>query len=726
MDVYSVLVNSKPLELPSPPKSLDHADHVVKTALLGHTNLAADHLLNPGLVGKLVSILGCIIRQLNLEFVKCRIEEEDSEKVKREKILKRSYAYDVLLEIALNLFGLEKDLAGFSDEEAEKSLAIIEETLKDWESIEREENEGEAPIASAVIRLKIEDMKKVMASKPKRKGMIAVMGENVEKKIEKDNLMLSFLDAVKEELQNNIYYVISKKKLCRFGNDYAIGLRWLRRLGYVQVSTNPVLAAIAYKDDPSLWERFKDYLRKHPELLENIDERKDELAMAATMMALWPNMEVFRPIALLLNYRDGMISYQLNPNVANSVEGSLKDALKIYSEAQKYFKKYDEYLAWNWPVPAERGRPNIVFKVAGSSPAAIDITRELESLGIGTNNTVTFTVAQEVRLILAKMEGMAKALKKGISTTRNYETNMGGRLEGHLRETVAAMLIRQALEKYEDKLGALAELAKKLGVPVEDPEGPWTAETGWGYQVTVKTLDEKIELVSFRAYLRPLVKEPFIEFLAKAGVGGNTKDEVREFLEDWERTIGYAGTLVAQRVWWIFFSPENKRKWLAYLIKKYGLKPEQAEEILDNIDVLPASKRKPLDTLLTLASNNMTNTEFPDHQLNVLKTSQKPDFDLSEYENSIMLKHDPRIAEKLMQLEDFRKAYELTPDLAEVLKEVGIDVEGFGLNGLKPEEWSSFGSAIKTMSGFTNAYNKFREEVVEIAKEVARNYLSHS
>jgi len=722
MDAYSILANSKAEELPSPPKSLDHADHVVQTALLGHTELAADHLLNPGLKGRLVSVLGHIARQLNLEFVKSRIDIKDGDEEKKKKILTRGRAYDVLLEIAINLIGWEKDLVGFNDEEAAECLCIIKEALKTWESIERSESNGEAPVAQAVVKLKIQDMKKVMASNPKRKGMIAIMGENIEKRIEKDNIMLSFLDAIKDEIHSNIYYIMSKEKICRFGNDYAIGLRWLRRLGYVQVSTNPVLAAIAYKDDPKLWEKFKDYIRKHSELLENIDERKDELAMAATMMALWPNMEVFRPIALLLNYRDGMISYQLNPNVAGSVEGSLKDALKIYSAAQEYFKKYDEYLAWNWPIKVERGRPNIVFKVAGSSPAAIDITRELESLGIGTNNTVTYTVAQEARLILAKMEGMAKALKKGISTTRNYETNMGGRLEGHLREVVAAKLIGEALEKYENKLAALTELAKELGVPVQDPEAPWTAETGWGYQVTAKTLDEKIELVSFRAYLRPLVKEPFIKFLAKAGVGGKTEDEVKRFLEDWEKTIGYAGTLVAQRVWWIFFSPENKRKWLAYLIRKYGLKPEQAEEILDNIDVLPASKRKPLDTLLTLASNNMTNTEFPDHQLKVLKTSRQPDFDLAKYKDSIMSKHDPRIVEKLMQLEDFRKAYELTPELVEVFREAEINVDGFGLNGLKPEEWSSFGSAVKTMSGFTNAYNRFREEVVKVAKEVAKEF----
>ncbi len=40
-----------------------------------------------------------------------------------------------------------------------------------------------------------------------------------------------------------------KEGKCKFGNDYALGLRWLRHLGFEQVSTNPVLAARAYQDE---------------------------------------------------------------------------------------------------------------------------------------------------------------------------------------------------------------------------------------------------------------------------------------------------------------------------------------------------------------------------------------------------------------------------------------------------------------------------------------------
>jgi len=149
-----------------------------------------------------------------------------------------------------------------------------------------------------------------------------------------------------------------------------------------------------------------------------------------------------------------------------------------------------------------------------------------------------------------------------------------------------------------------------------------------------------------------------------------------------------------------------------------------SEEILNNIDVLPASKRKPEDTLLTLSWKNVTNTEFPDHQLAVQKVSMEKEFNVKNYENSIEKKIDPKIVEMLYEIEDFRKAYEITPELAEILKEVGIDTSNLGNSGLTYEEWPSFGAVEKTMNGFTESYNTFRDKVVKIAKELKEKELT--
>ncbi|MBS7611816.1 hypothetical protein KEJ27_06370 [Candidatus Bathyarchaeota archaeon] len=715
MDTYEVLSSVRPKELQHPCESLDYADHVVKTTMMGYPQLAADSLLNPNLIGRLADIVGSIVRQLNLVFMEPIWVEKEKESI----IIQRGRAYDVLLEIAINLFGLERDWVGFTDRDVEDTLKIIRNTLSVWESVECEEY-GNAEVAKAVVRIKIEDMKKVMRGDPRgKKSMVAVMGENVEKKLEDRKITLSFLDALKEEIQSNVYYIMSRKGMCRFGNDYALGLRWLRRLGYVQVSTNPVLAAIAYRDDPNLWSKLEDYLRRNPEYLKNIDDRQDELVMLATMLALWPNMEVFRPVFYLKDFSDGMISYQLNPNVADDVDRSIENALKIYRATQEYFMKYDEYLLWGWSRDVERGRPNIVFKVAGSSPAAIDITSILESLGIGTNNTITFTVSQEVSLILAKMRGRAKAVKMGVKTTKVYETNMGGRLEGHIREVKAARLLMEALKRFEDPEAKLIEFCKKLNVPVAGKSEVWTGATGWGYNFTAKSLEEKVVLASFNQYLKTLADEHLAGLLVEAKLF-NSKDEALNYLADWEKAIGFSGTLVAQRVWWIFFSSENKAKWISYLISEHGLTREEAENVLNGIDVLPASKRKPMDTFLTLARWNMTNTEFPDHQLNVLNESKSLNFDLSNYDNAITMKYNSKIIEILNQLDDFVKAYELTPDLSELLVKVGVEVKDMGNRGLPYDEWGLFGSTVKTMKGFTEAYNNFRSRVVEIAKKVAK------
>ncbi|MEM2739383.1 MAG: transaldolase family protein [Candidatus Bathyarchaeia archaeon] len=695
----------------------------MKTALRGYPELAADHLLSPELRGELSRIIGDLIRQLDLVFEGSVVLGD------KDAIVKRARAYHLLIEIALNLFGYERILAGFSDSEVNTSIQYIENASDRWECIERRENRGRAPIAEAVVRILVSDMKKVMASNPRAEGMVAVIGRSTEARLDPKCWTVSFLKAMKEEIESNIYYRISRLGMCRFGNDYALGLRWLRRLGYVQVSTNPTLAAIAYDDDPSLWDIFRKVLKEevtkiNPEWLKDPDRYSDELAMRATMVALWPNMEVFRPIFFLRNYRDGMISYQLNPNVADSVEGSLNDAFKIYTAAQNYFKRYDAYLLWGYTAKLERGRPNIVFKVAGSSPAAIDITRELESRGIGTNNTVTFTVAQEATLIIAKIEGMLEAVKRGIRITRCYETTMGGRLDDHMREYVAASLVKKALAKLrddEEREEALRVLASMIKASIRmEPDGRWIGATGWGYNLEATTIDEKIELLCSRANLRPLHKDGFAEFLVKYGALECSIEEAKKMLEEAEKNVGYGGILVSQRVWSLFFSRENKRKWIGYLISKHGLTVEQAAEIMDVIDVLPASKRKSDETLLTLAGNNMTNTEFPDQQMAVVKVTSSPSFKLEEYKYSILKEHDRKIVEWLMRWDDFIKAFELTPQLKKKFEEVGVDVSGIGERGLLPEEWSGFGSTYKTMRGFKQSYLVFREKAVNIAREMAK------
>ena len=698
--------------LPELPPVHDHSSLAIFVASKGYPELGADNLLSPTLSLRYSQIIGEVNRRVHLSFL---------ESLGKDEFTKQIRLYILLSEIALNTMGMEAYWAGIPYEEKEKALDFVLDEIIQLEKLESEIL-GKPEVSSEVVKGYLKDMGKVMSSNPKVKSMLSWMAEETSKRLRSENPLSSFLFAMRHLFERNAYYEMTRRGMCRFGNDYALGLRWLRRLGFVQVSTNPVLAAEAYKDDPSLWEKYREYIKSHPELLAKLEEKADELAMTATLLALIPNMEVLRPVAFLKDFEDGMVSYQLNPNVADSVEGSVRDALRIYSLAEEYFRNYDAYLLWGWPIHLPRGRPNLVFKVAGSSEASLHITRILESLGIGTNNTVTFSVSQEVSLILEKMAGRAQAAKRGVKPTKVYETNMGGRLEAHLREVKAAELIRTALKMYERPEEALATLAKRLGVPVAEPGSIWRGPSGWGYEITAKTLDEKVELVASQAYIKSLVNDAIIDFLLGAGVCGASIYEVKACLEAWEKALAVSGTFVAQRVWYIFFEKENRRKWMAYIMRKYGLSSEQAEQVLDGIDVLPASKRRPEDTYYTLSGKNMTNTEFPNHQLSVHLKYAKGELRLEDFEEAVSVNWSPEALELLLKIPDFRRAYELTGDLKNVLEEVGFtSVDDFGIEGLRKEEWITFGPRVKTMKGFTEAYTKFREECLMRAKNLSNN-----
>lgn len=703
--------------------SADHAGHVVYLAEKGYAKLAADHLLHREMIGCLEETVGNVIRQFNLIFNMIFLKRKSCGAIEYgESVPLCARIYDALIQMALSFIGLEKEIVGFPDAESNGAYLKIVEALKSFEDMERNGMHNGAPIAEAVTRAMLSDMSKVMSGFHRPPGsMLAYMAREIEKDIDWSNILTSFLNSAKIQIQSNIYYRLSKAGICRFGNDYALGLRWLRHLGFVQVSTNPVLAAASYDDDPNLWDGykgedlcpdFKSEIEENHEMLEKPHLFSDELAAKGTEVSIWPNLVVFRPIAVASNMRHGMVSLQLNPSIANDFEKSFREALKIYLDAEKFLRKYDHYLLWGYSANFEHGRPNIVFKVAGSSPAAIKLTRKLESLGIGTNNTVTFTVSQEVELILAKITGRAEAVKKGIRPTTVYETNMGGRLDDHIREVQAEELLSEALKISENADEDLRRLSEALNA--------------WGEIKDKTSLNDKIQIICSRRFLSPLNKEPFISFLAERSMPYVSRDKVADYIARLEDDISYCGILVTKRVYEIFFSRENRSKWVSYIQSKFDLTHERAEMVLQGIDVLPASKRKPKETLLTLGSTHITHTEFPNHQTNMLLESQKAGFNPENYRDSILWDVDPEVALRLSAgwertADNFIKAYELTQEQSRILEEVGVaNLCKYGTRGLRPDEWGSYGATAKTMEEFSRSYEEFKKKCIEFALKLVR------
>ena len=700
-EIVDQIVNSSTPERLSleerPPITDDHVAHVLQLTQMGQTTLAADHLLFPEMNGILSKTVGGVIRELNLIFPLSTPVHSDPKGFLERKIHFRQYAYEALIEMALNFYGLESRWLA----EAEKSectqyvLAVLEE----WESLER--REGSFSVAEGLTKKWLARMKRVQ----KGNSMVAQTAGRIEGELDfKKNFLVDFLKNAEKEIRGSIYFQMVKEKKCKFGNDYALGLRWLRHLGYEQVSTNPVLAARAYQDEPALTETFCDEVRKHSNFRQwsaKPSKYAEEITLYATLLALWDNLQVFRPI--FFNLREssggGVVSFQLNPNVAHLFKESVRDVFLAFSTASEHMDLYDRYLLAGYRLDGDRGRPNMVIKVAATTPVARTITRTINSFGFGSNITVDYSVSQEATLILDEMEGMAKAIRKGIKPTQLYMTNMGGRLESHLRE----VKLEELFEELKRKIGEAKATQKVMKLSEANGTKDKVSQS--------KTFGEKVWAATRFAHGQKRMDDPIFEALKEIAS--------KESLQGWEDVIGKSGTLVARRVWGIFFSAENRNRWAAYLMKTYGLTREQAHFILDRIHYLPASKRKPFDTYWTLSARNLVHTEFPDHQENVRKMAGSPQFNLEEYGESISHAFPQGILEQLTQLEDFRKAYEINSELGEKFKEAGISGE-MGQKGLLPSEWPEFGPVQKTLAEFKNAYDTFQKEMVTVFQKLGR------
>ena len=190
-----------------------------------------------------------------------------------------------------------------------------------------------------------------------------------------------------------------------------------------------------------------------------------------------------------------------------------------------------------------------------------------------------------------------------------------------------------------------------------------------------------------------------------------------------EEDIRMSGIYVTRRVFQIMFKPTPKSKLVKFIERESNLSEAEATRVVEAVDLLPASKRRAEDTYLVLGErhvSNLTNTEFPDHQLKVLRKSREVGFRLSDFENSISTEPDNATLKRLLEIPDFRKAYELNSGLVSELNRIGIEVPVEG-GGLEPEEWSSFGPVRKTMDEFNNAYVSFRSKLLS---SVAKNSIN--
>ena len=596
--------------------------------------------------------------------------------------------FTTLVRIGLNLVGQDFKIAHVPVRAVQKALSTVRKNTAILEDSWTE-----------YARDAVSDYLAGMSSVNMGDSLPGYMAESIRSHLGTDLRPSHFIDAYAQAAHDMVYWRMVEGRFCKFGNDYARGLETLRHLGFSQVSTNPVLAAKAFDEDPALAKKLQEEISKNSSWRQNPHEHGHDMVMAGTLLALWPNLEVFRPLAFLVNNWDYMISFQLNPNVADDAKASLEDAKRAYKLVQRHLAVYDRCLGI--PNPGKL-RPNLVFKVAGSSKAAREVTRELNAAGIGTNNTVTYTVTQEMQLIIDALIGKSRAVKSGKPLTRTYETNMGGRFVSHLRDVEAERIFVDIARRVGEGKASelLLRLAKGLGLP--DQEVDRVRKTSG--------IAQKTEIVCAFKNLKTLTHEAFLGAVVEGGMN-------RAEIEQLEADLKKAGTLVARRVYWVFYEKRNHGRWVAWLQRQYKIRRPEAVSVIDSMDVLPASKRVPEDTYDTLGTPSMCNTEFPNHARAVQLYSETDNFDLNSFRNAVKSPADSQLVDRLMKIHDFVRGYESTKAISAELVRVGIlaDAQELGFGGIPEDEWQDFGAVKKTMAEFRDAYEKFLARCVDLA-----------
>jgi hypothetical protein len=650
--------------------------HILQQVRQGQTLAAADHLLVRRRRNDIAAVVESLMNQLPGFLTRHSGLERD--------------VFATLIRIGLNLTGQDAKVAKIPTRAVQKALSSLRRNavvLEDsWTEFARDATNNY-----------LTDMASVNTGD----SLPGYMAESIRSHLGTDLRPSHFIDAYAQVARDTVYWRMVEGKFCKFGNDYARGLETMRHLGFSQVSTNPVLAAKAFEEDPALVKKLRKEISENSSWKQDPQKYAHDMVMAGTLLALWPNLEVFRPLAFLVNNWDYMISFQLNPNVADDVKASLNDARRAYKLVQRHLVIYDRCLGI--PNPGKM-RPNLVFKVAGSSRAAREVTRALNATGIGTNNTVTYTVTQEVQLIIDALEGKSRAVKSGKPLTRTYETNMGGRFVSHLREVEAERILLDIVRRIgEEKANELLlQLAKGLDLSDQDS----------GRLRSAPNVAQKVKITCAFKNLKTLAHEAFMTVATEG-------DMSRAEIEQLEADLKKAGTLVAKRVYWVFYDRKNHNRWVVWLQRQHKISRRDAITVLDSMDVLPASKRVPEDTYDTLGSPNMCNTEFPNHARAVQLYSERDNFDLNSFRNAVTSAPDQEVVKRLMSIDDFVRGYDSTKAISTELVRVGVlsDEQELGLGGVPEDEWQGFGAVQKTMGEFKDAYDRFLARCVDLASK---------
>jgi transaldolase len=210
------------------------------------------------------------------------------------------------------------------------------------------------------------------------------------------------------ELNQSIWYDYITRNLFASGELN----RLITEDGLRGMTSNPTIfeKAIAgsrlYDDDIR---RLSDQGRSAPEIFEAISVAEVQAAC-----------DVFMPVYQESNWRDGLVSLEVSPRLANDSEASVYEAERLWNAV---------------------GRPNAMIKIPGTEAGLSAITRSVAA-GISVNVTLLFSVQRYREVIEAFLEGLEWRLERDLplqpvaSVASFFVSRVDGKIDAQLDRMV--------------------------------------------------------------------------------------------------------------------------------------------------------------------------------------------------------------------------------------------------------------------------------------------------
>ena len=171
-----------------------------------------------------------------------------------------------------------------------------------------------------------------------------------------------------------------------------------------------------------------------------VEENKsvDEIYEALALKDITLAADDFRPLYEETDGRDGFISLEVSPTLANNTKQTIKDA-------KRYF--------------VALGRPNVMIKVP-ATPAGIPAITELIGSGININVTLMFSLDQYKAVAEAYIKGLERLAANGPSVFKGHRVDKVGSVASFFVSRVDS-----AVDAELEKIGK-TDLQGKMLLPI--------------------------------------------------------------------------------------------------------------------------------------------------------------------------------------------------------------------------------------------------------------------